>query len=151
MARVEELNTRLYARNVPSGAPPMVFSPRPVPTKYTKQPILDVHVASNVPIRSVGPPVFLPGDSAPFNGFMDNIDVDSTLKNISFALQKHPMAVYVPESASDLYTPTPPRAQQVQQPHPMLFASVVARPTKGPPPAPLLFNNVRLKAPILRG
>ena len=151
MARVEELNARLYSRNVPSGAPPMVFSPRPVQTKYTKQPILDVYVTPSVPIRGIGPPVFLPGDSAPFNGFTDNIDVDSNLKNINFALQRHPMAVYVPESASDLYNNQPPRAQQVQQPHPMLFASVVARPAKGPQPAPLIFNNVKLRNPISRG
>lgn len=151
MARVEELNARLYSRNVPSGSPPMVFSPRPVQTKYTNQPILDVHVAPTVPIRGIGAPVFLPGDSAPFNGFTDNIDVDSALKNINFALQKHPMAVYVPESASDLYKTAPPRPQQVQQPHPMLFASVVAPPTRAPPPSPQIFNNVRLRTPISRG
>jgi hypothetical protein len=148
MARVEELNARLYSRNVPSSAPPMVFSPRPVQTKYCKQPILDVHVAPSVPIRNSGPVAFLPGDGAPFSGF--DVDVDSTLRNIDFALQRHPMAVYVPQSASDLYNSAAPRPQPVQQPHPMLFASVVAAPRAGPPASPLVFNNVRLREPISR-
>jgi hypothetical protein len=60
------------------------------------------------------------------------------------------MAVYVPQSASDLYNAAAPRPQPVQQPHPMLFASVVAAPRAGPPASPLVFNNVRLREPISR-
>lgn len=150
MSRVEELNTRIYARNVPSGKPPMVFSPRPAQTKYSKQPIMDVHVASSVPIREIGQPVaFLPGDSAPFNGF--KVDVESSLKNIDFALQNHPMAVYVPESKSSLYECPPLPSQPVKQPYPQLFSKVVTSHSGVPAnvtPMRQVFNNVRLKTPV---
>jgi hypothetical protein len=138
---------------VASGKPPMAFSPRPVPTKYTKQPILDVHVTSAVPIRGLGPPVeFLPGDSAPFNGFA--VDVESSLRNIDFALQRHPMAAYVPASTSSLYQVAAPPPQPLKQPYPQLFARVVTRNSGVPAsvtPGRQLFNNVRLKTPISRG
>lgn len=148
MDRVEQLNQRLYARNVASSKPPMVFSPRPVQTKYVKQPIVDSHAAPTVAIRALGAPVeFLPGDGAPFNGF--SVDVESSLKNIEFALQKHPLAVYVPESTSTLYAIEPPRPQPLKQPHPLLFAHVVTN-HAGPavPPARQVFNNARMRAPM---
>ena len=148
--RIEELNERIYARNIPSGKPPMVFSPRPVQTKYSKQPIMDVHIASSAPIKPLGRPVeFLPGDSAPFNGF--RVDVESSLKNIDFALQECPMAVYMPESASSLYTIEPPKSQSVKQPYPQLFSRVVTCNSGVPDnvtPTRQVFNNVRLKTPV---
>jgi hypothetical protein len=147
--RIEELNERIYARNIPSGKPPMVFSPRPVQTKYSKQPIMDVHIASSVPIKPLGRPVeFLPADSAPFNGFM--VDVESSLKNIDFALQNHPRAVYVPQSASSLYQIAPPASQPLKQPYPQLFAKVVSCASGVPShltPTRQVFHNVRLKNP----
>jgi hypothetical protein len=149
MNRVEELNERLYARSVPSNAPPMMFSPRPVPTKYVKQPVLDEHAPPRVPIQRPEKVRFLAGGGpGPLMGF--SVDAESTLwgGNLFYALQKDPRAAYVPNSGSDLYnapslqsssTPTP-------QPHPQLFSHVVA---SAPPvqkrPAEHLFNNVRLR------
>ena len=40
---------------------------------------------------------------APFSGFVENVDVESVLRNQIFALQKNDQAVYVPSSKSDLY------------------------------------------------
>ena len=51
MARTEELNERLYSRNIPSAPLQQQFSIRPVPTKYTKMMILDQRQKSEVPIQ----------------------------------------------------------------------------------------------------
>ena len=102
--RVEQLNDRIYARHVPNFSPQMAFDPRPTPTKYVAFPIGG---ASVVPTPIVARPSynlstsFLPGDSAPWNGF--DVNQESKLKNIIFALQKCPQATYVPSSNSELF------------------------------------------------
>ena len=118
MSRVEELNERLYSRNI-GDVPAFYFSPRPVPTKYTTLPILDERMKNQTDISCK--PIFdttkqfLPGSNAPWSGKASTIDIETQLyrpKN------------YFPSSQSDLYkTPAPP-SSTMTQPHPHLFASV---------------------------
>jgi hypothetical protein len=133
MDRVEELNARIYDRFVPSGAPQMVFSPRPVQTKYAKQPVMDEHKPS-IPIQRGAVVRFLPSSGVgPIGQYC--VDTESTLKggNLFYALQKDARAAYIPGSASDLYNaPDTNSSQPVPQPHPRLFSHVVASPSPAP-------------------
>ena len=86
--RCAELNTRLQERHTLGGGGPS-FSPRPVPTKYTVMPVLDSTPSSKVPLT--------------YNLVAPDVDLESYLKNITFALQRDSRAVYIPSSSSDLY------------------------------------------------
>jgi len=126
MNRVDELNFRLSQRNQ-CQQPPMYFSPRPTPTKYTLMPIVDERAPSNVPIVCHSMPSFYPGNG-PWAGL--SIEVDSELRfNNSF----------FPNTSSDLYNTILPPAY-VKQPHPHLFASVSAVSTPTPSDTHV-FNN----------
>jgi hypothetical protein len=117
MSRVEELNQRIWARNI-GDTPQFYFSPRPVPTKYTTMPIVDERIPAKVDIKPA--PVFdttlnfLPGTSAPWSGKIDQIDTETDLIRPKD---------YIPSSKSDLYKYSIP-SQQELQPFPLLFASV---------------------------
>ena len=102
-----EMSNDIRKRNIPSMSLQPQFSLRPVSTKYAHFPIIDTQISNKVPIykksHNVGL-VFNPGDRmAPFSGFVENVDVESVLRNQIFALQKNDQAVYVPSSKSDLY------------------------------------------------
>ena len=51
--RVEDLNTRIYRRNVPSGKLQPLFDPRSVPTRYTTMPIIDSKTKANTFIEKL--------------------------------------------------------------------------------------------------
>jgi hypothetical protein len=105
-----ELNTRLENRNKPSSPLQPLYDFRPVSTKYTL-----FHKIDESPRQSQSQSqhhnshiydpyqVFNPGDRAPIDYFMRNVDVESTLRSQFFALQTSPQAVYVPELNSQLY------------------------------------------------
>jgi hypothetical protein len=57
---------------------------------------------------------------APWHGFANNVNVESTLRNQFFALQDCQQAEYVPSSKSDLYNVHVP-PNPVKQPFPGLF------------------------------
>ena len=102
-----EMSNDIRKRNIPSRSLQPQFGLRPVSTKYAHFPIIDTQISNQVPIYknpyNVGL-VFNPGDRmAPFSGFVENVDVESVLRNQIFALQKNDQAVYVPSSKSDLY------------------------------------------------
>ena len=76
--RVDELNDRMSARNVPSTGLKPQFSMRPTATKYGYMPILDQYKKATVPLNSYTPystgGVFNPGNAtAPWNGFSNNV------------------------------------------------------------------------------
>lgn len=147
--RVEELNYRIASRIEASSKPMFLFSPRPVPTKYVKMPVVHDTAPSKVKLEGNSQQVaFLPTD-AKGPGALDLVDLESTLKNMDFALQRSGRAVYVPGSQSDLYRdPSTKTKATVRQPHPQLFTHVVSSNNGIPPhvqPATAAFNNVRLR------
>lgn len=98
-----ELNKRLENRNTPSEPLQPLFDSRPVSTKYTIMHAFDKPI-QKVPQRIYDPyQIFNPGDRAPIDYFMRNVDVESKLRSQFFALQSSPQAVYVPEMNSQLY------------------------------------------------
>ena len=103
-----ELNKRLETRNKPSEALQPLYEFRPVSTKYThmnsKQNVnVKQHEPSQTQYQYDPQKIFNPGDRAPIDYFMKNIDVESTLRSQFFALQTSPQSVYVPETNSQLY------------------------------------------------
>jgi hypothetical protein len=153
--RTTQLNDRIYARNVPNFNPQMLFSPRPVPTKYDLMPIVDRRAVATVPIK-VQPTYninkdFMPtGDQGgcsgmgPWSGFADRVNDESRLNNQFFALSKCEQGNYVPSSTSDLYQVHISGKPDIQS-HPLLFVNPNDRLRTNSktclPPALKVFNN----------
>jgi len=123
--RVDEINSRISERNIPSANLQPQYGIRPTSTKYGYMQVLDQYKTSNVPLKSYGTyspsQIFNPGNSqAPWSGFSNNVNVESTLRNQFFALQKCEQSEYVPSSKSDLYQTKVDYTPQ-KQTHPLLF------------------------------
>jgi hypothetical protein len=125
--RTEELNQRMSSRNFADAPLEPNYDPRPVSTKYSLFPIADRR-----PVQVEPPPTyatynmamqFNPGsDRAPSSGYRNNVDVETILRNQTFALQHGAtQSVYIPSSKSDLYNNTIVSTPGVPQPHPELF------------------------------
>jgi len=99
-----ELNKRLETRNVPSGPLQPLYDFRPVSTKYTIFHTIDKPIQPSQLQSTYNPyEIFNPGDRAPIDYYMKNVDVESTLRSQFFALQNGPQSVYIPELNSQLY------------------------------------------------
>ena len=88
-------------------------------------PILEQRPVPSVPLHEYAnfttETVFNPGNAkAPWRGWADRVNLESSLRNQYFALQRNDRADYVPNSTSDLYSVTID-AREVQQPNPYLF------------------------------
>lgn len=123
--RVQDLNSRIAKRNIPSSALPPQYSIRPVSTKYATMPILDQRKTSSVPANNCQSfsvdSTFNPGNAqAPWTGFASHIHTESVLRNQFFALQHGDQGVYVPSSNSDLYK-VEVSSRPMNQPFPGLF------------------------------
>ena len=123
--RVDEINTRISSRNIPSNSLQPQYSINPVSTKYGYMQILDQYKKPTVPLnnyKSYSPSqTFNPGNSqAPWSGFSNNVNVESSLRNQFFALQKCEQSEWVPSSHSDLYQTKVDYTPQVQT-HTLLF------------------------------
>ena len=127
--RLDEINNRIEARNVPDKPLPPNFDPRPVLTKYALFPMLDNRMPATVPIQpnykyslenTFTPAVMARG---PVSGFINNVHKESELRNQFFAHQRGAdQGVYVPSSESDLYKVYIPSSPSVQ-PYPLLFST----------------------------
>lgn len=123
--RTEQVNNRIYSRNLASGPLQPQFSMRPVSTKYDLMMIGDRRIPSTEPVMRTKTfdvaTTFNPGTAqAPWSGFSSKINTESTLRNQFFALQKCEQREYVPSSASDLYSVTV-EGRQEPTTHPALF------------------------------
>lgn len=102
-----ELNNRINSRLFPTQSLKPHFETRPVSTKYTFFQTVEEHPQSITPeikYNYYSPiTVFNPGNKAPIEFFINNIDTESILRHQFMALQKSNQAVYVPELTSSLY------------------------------------------------
>ena len=145
--RQDEINDRISSRNMPSTPLEPSYYHVPVSTKYGYMPILDQRKTPTVSLNNY--PVFSPhttfnpGNSmAPWAGFANNVNVESTLRSQFFALQHCDQSEYVPSSSSDLYNVYVP-PNPVKQPFPNLFKKEIFDPCN-PNPYNLVnnfFNN----------
>jgi hypothetical protein len=126
--RVDELNDRIFARGFPDIPLAPNFDPRPIPTKYSLFPIVNRRTPANVNITNyINHNVelnFNPGTQrAPPNGFFDNVDVETTLRNQNTAMQHGAyQGVFIPSSNSDLYKNSVVSRPSLQ-PYPELFSN----------------------------
>ena len=123
--RLGEINSRISERNIPSAALRPAYNVRPISSKYATLPVLETRPVPTVPLQPyqhfTTETVFNPGNAkAPWRGWAENVNLESSLRNQYFALQRSDRAVYVPNSDSDLYQTTV-IARDVEQPNPYLF------------------------------
>ena len=83
--RVEDLNNRIYSRNVPSGKIQASINTRPVSTKYSVMPIMDMRANQqlnwiNAPRIILAKPLILEAPKAHGAAF-HNINDESRLRN----------------------------------------------------------------------
>ena len=122
--RNNEINDRIYNRNIPSQILQPYLNIRPVMTKYSIMPIVDPRKenkvrAEQMPVYNTQT-IFNPGNTkSPWSGY--DVNQESDLKNQIFALQKCSQASYVPSSNSDLYKWTFNPSYKVTQTHDLLF------------------------------
>ena len=107
--RLDELNNRLYQRNVTSASVEKHESFRSVPTRQVHFPILDCEKPNKVArlnnkfnINTM----FTPASNVPTQSYRDNIDIETKLRGSFTPLQNCDKAVYIPSSNSDLYSYT---------------------------------------------
>jgi hypothetical protein len=122
---VDEINSRILERNIPSANLDILFKPRPQPTRYIKNLTIDTKKCM-VPITNDTydiQTVFNPGTTnGPWSGFTSKINDESILKNLVFTLQNNPQSKYIPSTNSDLYKlPEINQTSNIQQPFPNLF------------------------------
>jgi len=105
--RLDEINERLYSRNLTNAPIKMEYSIRSVPTRYVLMPTVDQHQPSCVPCLQKPiyntQTMFTPATSLPFNGFQENVDVETRLHNTIAPLQAAPQSKFIPDSRSDLF------------------------------------------------
>ena len=123
--RVDDINNRISDRNVPSTGLQPQYSIRPVATKYGYMQVLDQYKKTTVPLNQYTPystkAIFNPGNAqAPWSGFSNNVNIESSLRNQFFALQNCEQSDFVPKSTSDLYQTKVDYVPQ-KQTHPLLF------------------------------
>ena len=123
--RVDEINSRMSDRNVPSSSLQPQYSIRPTSTKYGYMQVLDQYKKPNIPLNNYKTysteSVFNPGSAqAPWNGFANNVNTESQLRNQFFALQRCEQSNFVPSSDSDLFKTTVDY-KPIKQSHPLLF------------------------------
>ena len=126
--RVQELNDRIYNRNIPSRPLEPVFDPIQAPTRYVRFPALDCRKQSNVPIAATRQAPynqmaqFNPGTNAPFSGYAKYVDQESRVQNMFMAQQKgNAQSQYIPSSKSDLYQTIVTTSQPVPMTNQGLF------------------------------
>ena len=127
--RQNEINDRISSRNIPSAPLQPFYYQVPVSTKYGYMPILDQSKPTTVPLNNY--PIYSPyttfnpgNNMAPWSGFVNNINVESTLRRQFFALQDCEQSEYVPSSSSDLYNVYVP-PNPIKQPYPGLFKNEI--------------------------
>jgi hypothetical protein len=128
LERTEELNNRIYDRNIPSHQLQTNFGIRSISTKYDYLPIFDKYKPSATPI--IRQPIYNPentfnpgNDFGPWSGYASNVNNESKLRNQFFAHQRGaPQATYIPSSTSDMYQ-VKAVGRYEEQPYPELFAS----------------------------
>ena len=106
----DELNDKIFNRNIPSSTLEPYFEFRAVGTREQTMPVFDCRKKSKIPLVqhdfSVNK-IFNPGQKAPIRGYCNNIDVETQLKNTIHPIQKgNAQGMFIPDTSSDLYNLT---------------------------------------------
>ena len=129
--RTEELNKRIFERNIPSRQFQHQFSNRPVSTKFEQFQTISKNIGisngiNNTEEKILNEPLyniksdFNPGTSAPPQGYLNNIDDESRLKRQFFPNQNNYQSKWIPSTNSSLYNADKFNLNE-NQPYPRLF------------------------------
>tara|TARA_Y100000741_G_scaffold310896_1_gene254786 strand:+ start:1223 stop:1735 length:513 start_codon:yes stop_codon:yes gene_type:complete len=105
--KTEILNNRLYLRNCTTAPVTMQYDIRGVQTRHVHMPLIDERKKTTVNCKTT--PVynnklmFTPSSSLPFNGYQENVDIETRLRGTVFPMQSCARAHYIPDSKSDLF------------------------------------------------
>jgi len=107
----DEINDRMSKRNIPDNVLQPNFDPRPVSTKYSLFPIIDRRIETTVTKNKYDAYTpsnnFNPGDSAPVNGFLDNVGIESELRGNPYKLTGGDLGYkFIPSTSGPLYNNT---------------------------------------------
>ena len=145
--RLQQLNDRIYQRNLPSQGLQSRFSPRSTTTRQCRFPMVDTHQPSTTQIKKIPnysiEDQFNPGTQAPWSGYATGIDNESRLRNQFFANQAAAQSKYIPSSSSDLYNYD--IQQQIIKAHSQPFP-LIEKPASDittPQPYPRLFETLQ--------
>lgn len=124
--RQQTIYLRSYERNIPSQILQPYLDARPVQTKHSVLPVIDLRRQINTPLNqhSTYTPetIYNPGnDRGPWSGYASNVNHESELRNQIFALQSCSQATYIPSSKSNLYQVNWKNNNTPNQPFPELF------------------------------
>ena len=104
--RLEELNNKIYKRNITYAPIPVHESFRSVPTRQVHMPILDYKKSNTERLMKKEFNVntmYTPADSLHTQSYRNNIDTETLLRGTMLPLQKCDKKEFVPNSRSDLY------------------------------------------------
>jgi hypothetical protein len=106
-SRTDEISDRFYDRNLASRQMQPKYIGRPVSNRRTIMPVVDTVKKSSIVKGKFDEynmkKDFHPGVGGPYNGYCNNVDVESRLFNRFMTLQKCVKNKYVPDTSSDLY------------------------------------------------
>ena len=111
LERTEELNERLFNRNVPITYYNPVFEARSQSTKYQKYPI--TKCIENNEIKM--------GYNTKWSDYVSNVNNESALRNQVFPISNSLTNHYVPSSSSELYNKPKLGEENIKQEFPYLF------------------------------
>lgn len=143
----EVINTRLYNRNISKKHLDVLYPLIPYSTKFQKfptTPSFNTEVNTNIfnKLEYEYHAGEHPGTSrAPVQGFMKNVDFESSLRNQYFGLQKCEQSHFVPNSDSSLYTPSIKQVEPYNDNHSLLFKTHNYTTNKSVKKEDFLFNN----------
>ncbi len=108
---VEEINKKMFARNIASGNLDTLLDPRAQPTKYVLPFVNNKSSCRSQTLYYKNPTDFNPGTRlGSWSGFASNINDESILRNQIYANHKYPQGTFVPDSTSDLYNSSVPKS-----------------------------------------
>ena len=124
--RVDELNNKIYQRNLTNASVEMHESFRSVPTRQVLFPILDCNkpvTVARLDKKFDINTMYTPSNYVPTQSYRDNIDIETKLRGTIFPIQKCDQAKFIPDSKSDLYNNNhiEPRRINNNTPHALLF------------------------------
>ena len=129
----QEINNKIYQRNIPSHSLPPNLSVYPVPTKYVKLGINDKQPNNQTEHKNYlnyqAHTMFCPtSTNGNYQGYSNHIHLESELRNQFVALQKSDASEYIPNYQSNLFTYSTPSSNKYTQPFEYLFNTSIYMP-----------------------
>jgi len=108
-----EINEKIYKRNLPDHELQPLYNPLPLSTKYNSFPITSINITGDnynsnktkcKTYENFNTETnFNPGSRAPINHYLQSIDLESTLRNQHLRVSKYGENCWIPSTLNNLY------------------------------------------------